>query len=83
VKESFFAVGFIAVATSIAWAQNEGSSNGPYYGRGPEFYYSGDSYAASPPGDAAHQGFDPTAHYWDYYRFDPDHGRDVDRATPP
>lgn len=72
-----FVVGLAAIASSCAWAQDNGSK-GPY-GQLP--VYSAGSYAGLPPG--ADQRFDPTAHYWDYYRLEPGHGTDVDRTTPP
>ena len=75
-KKLVFAVGFMAIASSSAGAQNNGNSNGP-----PTYYYSAESFEALPP--TADQGFDPTAHYWDYYRVDPGHGIDADRTTPP
>jgi hypothetical protein len=78
VKKLVFAIGSMAVATSIAWAQNDGSPNGRY-----GFSYYGSAYAASEAASPADYGFDPTAHYWDYYRLDPGHGIDVDRTTPP
>jgi hypothetical protein len=80
VKKLVFAVGFMAVIASTAWAQNDGSSKGPN-GYWPQYYYSANTYDAQPPGTG--QAFDPTAHYWDYYRLDPGHGIDVDRTTPP
>ena len=81
-KKLIFAVGSMAVATSIAWAQNDGSPNAPD-AHGPGFSYYGGSYAAPQPASPADYGFNPTAHYWDYYRLDPGHGIDVDRTTPP
>jgi hypothetical protein len=74
VKKLLFALGSVALATSSAWAQNDGSPNPPYFGS---------PYAAAQPASPADYGFDPTAHYWDYYRLDPGHGIDVDRTTPP
>ncbi len=74
VKKLVFAVGLMAITTLTAWAQNDGSRNG-------SAYYSANTYAAQPPG--ADQGFDPTAHYWDYYPLHPGRGTDVDRTTPP
>lgn len=76
-KKLFFAVGFVAVATSTARAQNDSFWNDHRSAS----YYSADTYTAQPP--MPDQGFDPTAHYWDYYRLDPGHGFDVDRTTPP
>jgi hypothetical protein len=72
VKKLFFALGSLAVAVSTAWTQND-----------PGFYYFGTPDAAAQPESPANYGFDPTAHYWDYYRFEPGHGIDVDRTTPP
>jgi hypothetical protein len=82
VKKLVFAVGsIIAVATSTAWAQNDGFPHAPY-GLKPGYYYYGSPYTPEPT-RLAYYGFDPTAHYWDYYRLDPGHGADVDRTTPP
>jgi hypothetical protein len=75
VKKLVIAIVLMAVATSTAVAQNDGSRKGHWSA----YYYSAD--APQPPG--ADQSFDSTAHYWDYYRVDPDHGIDVDRTTPP
>jgi hypothetical protein len=75
VKKLAFAVVLMAVATSTAGAQNDANGHRSAY------YYSADTYAPEPPG--ADQRFDPTAHYWDYYRVDQGHGIDVDRTTPP
>jgi hypothetical protein len=80
VKHLFFALGSLAVFTSTAWAQNGGPPTAPY-DQDPEFF--GSPSAAARPASPAYYGFDPTAHYWDYYRFDPGHGIDVDRTTPP
>jgi hypothetical protein len=82
VKKLFFALGSMAVATSTAWAQSDGSPNAPY-SRDSGFYSSESPYVAADPTYPAYRGFDPTAHYWDYYRLDPGHGIDVDRTTPP
>jgi hypothetical protein len=79
VKNLFFALGSMAVFTSTAWAQNDGSPTAPY-GHDPGFF---ESPSAARPANPAYYGFDPTAHYWDYYRVDPGHGIDVDRTTPP
>ena len=78
-KKLIFTVGFMAVVTSTAWAQNDGFPNG---GHGPGFDYYARAYAAQLAGPD-YYGFDPTGHYWDYYRLDPGHGIDVDRTTPP
>jgi len=80
-KELVFAVGSIAIATSTAWAQNEGFPNAPY-GHEPGYYYYASPYTP-PPASPAYYGVDPTAHYWDYYRIDPGRGIDADRTTPP
>jgi hypothetical protein len=82
VKKLVLAVGCMAVATSTAWALNGGSPN-VAYGQGPGFYYDGGPYAAPQPASLAYYGFDPTAHYWDYYRLDLGHGIDVDQTTRP
>jgi hypothetical protein len=82
VKKLFFALGSMAVATSIAWAQGDGSPNAPY-SSDPGFYSYESPYAAADPTNPAYRSFDPTAHYWDYYGLEPGHGIDVDRTTPP
>jgi hypothetical protein len=81
-KKLIFAVGFMAVATSTAWAQNDGAPNARY-GHEPGFSYYGGPHPAQQLASPAYNGFDPTARYWDYYRLDPGHGIDVDRTTPP
>jgi hypothetical protein len=75
VKKLLFAVGFLAIATSTAWAQVYGYWSAPY-GYGASYYnypvpypYAPQLYAA-PPGYYGFYGFDPTAHNWDYYRVD-------------
>jgi hypothetical protein len=80
VKKLVFAVGFMAVAISTAWAQNDSFPNA-LYGYGPGFHEG--PYAVPQSANPAYYGVDPTAHYWDYYRLDPGHGIDVDRTTPP
>jgi len=58
----------MAVAASTAWTRNNSG-----------FYYFGSPDAAAQLAN----GFDHTAHYWDYYRLNQGHGIDVDRTTPP
>ena len=79
-KKLLFAVGFLTIATSTAWAQvyvypgGGGYYAAPYapYGYGGGYYaapYAPEPYAA-PPGYYGFYGFDPTANNWDYYRTD-------------
>ena len=67
-KKLLFAAGFLAIATSTAWAQVYGYWSAPYgYGAGYYNYaapYVAQPYAA-PPGYYGFYGFDPTAHNWD------------------
>jgi hypothetical protein len=79
VKNLMFALGLMAVFASTAWAQNDGSLTAPH-SYDPGFF--GNPSTTRPTGSASYR-FDPTAHYWDYYRVDPGHGIDVDRTTPP
>jgi opacity protein-like surface antigen len=82
VKKLLLAAGFLAAATSAAFAQAYGNWNAPY-GYGPGYYNYGVPYV--PPPYAAAQGFygfygfDPTANNWDYYRVDqPGRGNNVE-----
>ena len=76
-KKFVFSVGFVAVATSTVWAQNDRLPAAPG-GIRQGYYYEG-PYSPQPSGPA-YYGVDPTAHYWDYY---PEHDMAVDRTTPP
>jgi len=81
VKKLLIAAGFLAVATSTAWAQVYGYWSAPY-GYGPGHYHYGGLYApqpyAPPP---SYYGYDPhgSAYNWDYYRVDrPGRGNNVE-----
>ena len=65
-KKLLFAVGFLTIATSTAWAQVYVYPGGGGYYAAP---YAPEPYAA-PPGYYGFYGFDPTANNWDYYRTD-------------
>jgi hypothetical protein len=75
-KKLVLAAGFLAIATSSAWAQVYVYPSAPYgYGAG---YY---NYAVpyAPPPYVGYYGFDPTANNWDYYRVDsPGRGNDAE-----
>jgi hypothetical protein len=82
VKKLLFAAGFLAIATSTAWAQVYVYPSAPYgYGAGYYNYavpYVPQPYTA-PPGFYGFYGFDPTANNWDYYRTDsPGRGFDAE-----
>lgn len=84
-KKLLIAAGFLAIATSTAWAQVNVYPSPPY-GYAPGYYsyrvpYAPQPYAA-PPGFYGYYsvyGFDPTANNWDYYRVDsPGRGNDAE-----
>jgi len=81
VKKLLIAAGFLAVATSTAWAHVYGYWTAPY-GWGAGFYNCGGPYASQPyAAPPSYYGYDPygTAHNWDYYRVDrPGRGNDVE-----
>jgi hypothetical protein len=70
-KKLVLAAGFLAIATSSAWAQVYVYPSAPYgYGAGHYNYaspYAPEPYAAA-PGFYGFYGFDPTANNWEYYR---------------
>jgi hypothetical protein len=72
-KKLLIAAGFLAVATSPAWAQVYVYPSAPY-GYGAGYYNYAVPYApqvyAVPPGYYGFYGFDPTANNWHYYRTD-------------
>ena len=81
-KKLLIAAGFMAVATSAAWAQVYVYPSAPY-GYGAGYYNYAVPYApqlhAAPPGYYGFYGFDPTANNWDYYRTDsPGRGNDAE-----
>jgi hypothetical protein len=81
VKKLLIAAGFLAVATSTAWAQFYGYWGTPY-GYGPGYYNYGGLYAPQPYAAApGYYGYDPygSAYTWDYYRVDrPGRGNNVE-----
>jgi hypothetical protein len=65
-KKLMLAAGFLAIATSSAWAQVYVYPSAPYgYGAGYYNYASPYAPEAAAPG---FYGFDPTANNWEYYR---------------
>jgi hypothetical protein len=72
-KKLLIAAGFLAVATSMAWARVYVYPGAPY-AYAPGYYSYSVPYApqpyAAPPGYYGVYGFDPTANNWDYYRVD-------------
>jgi hypothetical protein len=70
-KRLLSAAGFLAIATSSAWAQVYVYPSAPY-GYGGGYYNYGSPYAPEPyaaaPGFYGFYGFDPTANNWEYYR---------------
>jgi hypothetical protein len=66
-KKLLFAAGFLAIATSTAWAQVYVYPNAPY-GYGGGYYNYAVPYVPQPYGYYGYYGFDPTANNWDWYR---------------